>query len=268
MEHQAGQGATARPQGPKREGAGPLPRLGRPAAALAGTTPVCGVVLVLPTGAEASARRPSPLVRAAVAPLARSLGKACAPKGVLVHVVHYRVGGWNGGDAALSADARWAVDEAVSRYGDVPVCLAGYGMGGRAALRAAGHDAVNSVVALAPWLPDDGLAAPAEPVRQLLGRHVLIVHGSNDRRVDPELSYRLAERAKKTNRDTCRFEVRGDGHTLRGHHREVAALTKDFALGALLPRAFSRPVEDALAAPPPLGLRMPLATGFGRTLTD
>jgi hypothetical protein len=30
--------------------------------------------------------------------------------------------------------------------------------------------------------------------------------------------------------------------------------------------AFSRPVEDAIAAPPPLGLRMPLAAGFGQSL--
>ncbi len=39
----------------------------------------------------------------------------------------------------------WAVGEAVRRYGDVPVCLVGMDMGARAALRAAGHPAVNSV---------------------------------------------------------------------------------------------------------------------------
>lgn len=185
----------------------------------------------------------------------------------MVHVVRYRVGGWNGPDAALCADVAWAADEVGRRYGDVPVCLAGYGMGGRAALRAAGHEAVNSVLAIAPWLPDDDLAAPDEPVRQLVGRQVLIVHGTNDRRTDPELSFRLAERAKKANRDTCRFEVHSDGHALRHYHREVTSLAKDFAMGALLSRPYSRPVEDALAAPPPVGLRMPLAAGFGRSLS-
>ncbi|MGQ4511999.1 alpha/beta hydrolase [Streptomyces sp. DW26H14] len=255
-----------RPQEPTRDGAGPLPRLGRPAVSPPAGTATGGVVLLLPTAAEASTRRPSPLVRAALAPLARSLGRAGAAEGVLVHVVRYRVGGWNGPDAALSADAAWAADEVGRRYGDVPVCLAGYGMGGRAALRAAGHEAVNSVLAIAPWLPDDDIAAPEEPVRQLVGRQVLIVHGTNDRRTDPELSFRLAERAKKANRDTCRFEVHSDGHALRHYRREVTSLAKDFAMGALLSRPYSRPVEDALAAPPPLGLRMPLAAGFGRTL--
>jgi dienelactone hydrolase len=137
-------------------------------------------------------------------------------------------------------------------------------MGGRAALRAAGHTAVNAVLALAPWLPEDDVAAAPEPVKQLAGRHVLIAHGTNDARTDPELSYRLAERAKKANRDTCRFEVHSDGHTLREHRAEVTALAADFVLGALFGHPFSRPVADAFAAPPPLGLRMPLASGFGR----
>jgi hypothetical protein len=267
MGHQAGQGATARPQRPERDGAGPPPRLGRPVVPPPAGTATSGVVLLLPTAAETSTRRPSPLTRVTVAPVARTLGRAGAPDGVLVHVVRYRVGGWNGHDAALCADVTWAADEVVRRYGDVPVCLAGYGMGGRAALHAAGHEAVNSVLAISPWLPDDDIAAPEEPVRQLVGRQVLIVHGTNDRRTDPELSFRLAERAKKTNRDTCRFEVHSDGHALRHHHREVTSLAKDFAMGALLSRPYSRPVEDALAAPPPLGLRMPLAAGFGRTLS-
>ncbi|GAA3730975.1 dienelactone hydrolase family protein [Streptomyces tremellae] len=267
MGHQAGQGATERPQQPEREGTGPLPRLGRPVAPPPAGVPTGGVVLVLPDGAQASTRRPSPLARAAVAPFARSLARAGAREGVQVHVVRYRYGGWNGRDAALGADAAWAASEVVRRYGDVPVCLAGFGMGGRAALRAAGHAAVNSALAVAPWLPEDDIAAPEEPVRQLVGRQVLIVHGTNDRRTDPELSFRLAERAKKANRDTCRFEVHSDGHALRHHSREVIALGKDFALGALLSRPYARPVEDALAAPPPLGLRMPLAAGFGKTLT-
>jgi hypothetical protein len=55
------------------------------------------------------------------------------------------VRGWNGSEAYLAHDASWAVDEVVRRYGDVPVCLAGIDMGARAALRSAGHEAVNSV---------------------------------------------------------------------------------------------------------------------------
>ncbi|WP_317445036.1 alpha/beta hydrolase [Streptomyces collinus] len=230
-------------------------------------TAVSGAVLLLPGGEEVSARRPS-LVRSPglVRSLGRRFARAGRAEGLAVHTVHYRYRGWNGGQAHLAADAEWAADEIVRRYGDVPVCLAGLDMGGRAALRAGGHEAVNSVVALAPWLPDEDVAAPAEPVRQLVGRRVLIVHGTNDERTDPELSFRLAERAKKANRDVCRFEVHSDGHALHQHRDEVLSLAVDFAMGALFGSPVSRPVEDALAAPPPIGLRMPLAAGFGRSL--
>ncbi|MES9523880.1 alpha/beta hydrolase [Streptomyces capoamus] len=230
-------------------------------------TSVGGAVLLLPDGEEVSARRPSP-VRALSLPrsLGRVLARAGRSDGLAVHPVHYRHRGWNGSEAHLAADAEWAADEIVRRYGDVPVCLAGVGMGGRAALRSGGHEAVNSVVALAPWLPEEDLAAPAEPVKQLVGRRVLIVHGTNDERTDPELSFRFAARAKKVNREVCRFEVHSDGHGLQGYRDEVLSLAADFALGALFGHRVTRPVEDALAAPPPIGLRMPLAAGFGRSL--
>ncbi|MDT0400727.1 alpha/beta hydrolase [Streptomyces edwardsiae] len=228
---------------------------------------VSGVVLLLPSGEEVSGRRPSAMLAAAsVRALGRRLTRAGRGQSLAAHAVHYRYRGWNGSEAHLARDAAWAADEAVRRYGDVPVCLAGIGMGGRAALRAAGHEAVNSVLALAPWLPEEDVAAPPEPVKQLAGRRVMIVHGTNDARSDPELSFRLAARAKKANREVCRFEVHADGHGLSQYRGEVLALAEDFVMGALFGRAFSRPVQDALAAPPPLGLRMPLAAGFGESL--
>ncbi|MFI0979832.1 prolyl oligopeptidase family serine peptidase [Streptomyces sp. NPDC021093] len=249
---------------------GPTARLGR---AVGTNGAVAGVVLVLPPGEQESARGPSALAQASVRALARELAGAGAAEGLVAHVVRYRGRGWNGGAARLAADAEWAVAETVRRYGDVPVCLAGVDMGGRAALRAAGAGAVNSVVALAPWLPgavaapdsaDAADTADAEPVRQLAGRRVLIVHGTNDERANPDLSLRLAARAKKSNRDVCRFEVHSDGHGMRQHRAEVRALSVDFVLGSLFGRPYARPLADALAAPPPLGLRMPLAMGFGR----
>ncbi|MFF3563349.1 dienelactone hydrolase family protein [Streptomyces sp. NPDC002574] len=233
-----------------------------PAARRESDETVRAAVLVLPGGSALSTRRRSPVAAAAVVPLARRLVRAAGRgEGLAVHVVHYRFRGWNGGHAHPAEDAQWAVDEVVQRYGDVPVALVGMDMGGRAALRAAGHPAVNSVVAMAPWLPD---ALEPDPVKQLIGRHVMIVHGTNDHSTHPDLSYRLAERAKKVNRDVCRFEVHSDGHLLTEHRSEVSALAADFVLGTLLGRSFARPVADALAAPPPLGLRMPLAAGFGR----
>ncbi|MEV8456681.1 alpha/beta hydrolase [Streptomyces sp. NPDC052095] len=251
----------------------PAPRLGRAVRTAGATTAVSGVVLLLPDGEADSHRRPSPLSYARQLPLARTLARAGKEDGLAVHVVRYGCRGWNATDARLAADAEWSVEEVVRRYGDVPVCLAGHGMGGRAALRAGGHPAVNSVLAMAPWLPEHypgGLEPEPEPepVKHLLGRQVLLVHGTNDARTDPELSFRLAERAKKTNRDTCRFEVHSDGHGLRQHRAEVMALAVNFVRGSLFGRAYARPVTDALAAPPPLGLRMPLAAGFGKSLRD
>ncbi|MFD6322654.1 alpha/beta hydrolase [Streptomyces sp. NPDC058442] len=228
---------------------------------------VGGAVLLLPGGEPVSSRRPSPVVAAAsVRALGHRLGRAGRAEGLATHVVHYRYRGWNGSEAHLARDATWAVDEIVRLYGDVPVCLAGLGMGGRAALRAGGHEAVSSVLALAPWLPEEDVAAVPEPVKHLAGRQVLFVHGTQDARADPELSFRLAARVKKANRDVCRFEVHADGHGLNQYRGEVLALCEDFMMGTLFGRAFSRPVQDALAAPPPLGLRMPLASGFGASL--
>lgn len=248
----------------------PLPaaRLGRAVGTAGSSTAVSGVVLLLPDGEPYSYRRPSALSYLRRLPLARTLARAGRDDGLSAHLVHYRCRGWNTADAHLAADAEWAVEEVVRRYGDVPVCLAGHGMGARAALRAGGHPAVTAVLALAPWLPpdEDADTTGPEPVKHLSGRPVLLVHGTNDARCDPELSFRLAQRAKKANRDTCRFEVHSDGHALRQHHAEVAALASDFVRGALFGHAYARPVADALAAPPPLGLRMPLAAGFGKSL--
>lgn len=241
---------------------------------------VHGVVLLLPGGSTHSVRRPSPVAAAAMLPLARRFARTGRDASLVAHVVRYRYRGWNGDAAHPACDAEWAVGEVVRRYGDVPVCLAGTDLGARAALRAGGHPAVASVLALAPWLPPGGATRSGaagsgstgsaveeeEPVQQLAGRKVLLVHGTDDAHSDPELSFRLAERAKKVNADVCRFEVHTDGHALYQHRSEVASLAEDFVLGSLCERDFCRPLTDAMAAPPPLGLRMPLATGFGRSL--
>ncbi|WP_327737022.1 alpha/beta hydrolase [Streptomyces nojiriensis] len=231
-------------------------RLGRAVGARTGSgsteSTVNGVVLLLPGASRFS---PGPM-RA----LARALARAGGAEGLVTHLVVH------GGNSAREDQAGWAADEAVRRYGDVPVCLAGYDAGGLAALRAAGHGAVNSVVVIAPCLVTAARDDSPEPVKQLSGRQVLIVHGTNDARSDPEASFRLAVRAKKANRSTCRFEVHSDGHGLREHQPEVVALAVDFILGAVASGRYSRPVTDALAAPPPLGLRMPLASGFGKSL--
>lgn len=248
-------------------------RLGRAMGGDASGAAPHAVVLLLPGGGLAhSARRRSAFAAAAVRPLARRLVRSALEgepeTSLLAHVVHYRYRGWNGEAAHPACDAEWAVAEVVRRYGDVPVSLVGFDVGARAALRAAGHPAVTSVLALSLWLPEppDGTSAEEEPVRQLTGRQVMFVHGTDDEHTDPELSYRLAERAKKANPDVCRFEVHTDGHRLHQYNAEVAALAENFVLGTVCGRDFARPLVDAMAAPPPLGLRMPLARGFGASL--
>ncbi|MFE7313898.1 alpha/beta hydrolase [Streptomyces sp. NPDC057555] len=242
-------------------------RLGKPLGADGTDRTVNAVALLLPGCGSTGLRRPSPVPALTARPLAARLARAGRREGLTAHVVHYRCRGWNGAAAHPVQDAAWALDEVVRRYGDVPVALVGTGMGARAALHAAGHPAVHAVLALAPWLPDPHrFGAEPDPVKQLIGRRVLLVHGTNDERIDPDLSYRYAQRAKKINRDTCRFEVHSDGHALHQHRFEVHALATDFVLGSLFTRAYARPVKDALAAPPPLGLRMPLASGFGASL--
>ncbi|MBH1935878.1 alpha/beta hydrolase [Streptomyces sp. AV19] len=240
--------------------------MGKPLGAGRSGDTVNGVALLLPGGRVTGTRRPPGRAPAAQRRLARRLERSGAGEGLAVHPVRYRHRGWNGSAAHPVHDALWAADEVVRRYGDVPVCLVGTGMGGRAALRAAEHPAVTCVVALAPWLPEPEAVLDPDPVRQLKGRRVLLVHGTDDERTDPDLSFRLAERAKKVNRDVCRFEVHSDGHGFDQHRAEVMALTADFVRGSLFGHPYARPLADALAAPPPLGLRMPLACGFGTTL--
>ncbi|WP_052863832.1 dienelactone hydrolase [Streptomyces niger] len=253
-----------------RSVSGRTARLGKRLGSGAGTGTADGAVnavaLLLPEGCETSTARTSPVAALTARSLATTLARAGRGHGLTTHVLHFRCRGWNGEAAHPAADAEWAVAEVVRRYGDVPVCLVGTGTGARAALLAAGHPAVNSVLGIAPWLPTGPDTTPPDPVKQLVGRRVLLVHGTNDARVSPDLSYRYAERAKKINRDTCRFEVHSDGHGLHQHRTELRSLTTDFVLGSLFHRGYSRPVQDAMAAPPPLGLRMPLAAGFGATL--
>ena len=85
--------------------------------------------------------------------------------------------------------------------------LIGHSMGARAAFRVAGHPAVSAVAGLAPWLP------PTEPVDQLAGRRVLLVHGTADHITSPEETWAYAERARSVTQ-TATIEVLGGEHTM------------------------------------------------------
>ena len=163
---------------------------------------------------QAAALRMDPFVRAVTAGLAR--------QDVLVAQVRYRLRGWNGHRADPVRDARQALDELAELAGPVPTVLLGHSMGGRAALRAAGHPQVRAVVALAPWWP------PGEPVEQLAGRHVLALHGDRDRVTSPAETADCVRRARRTAARAGMAVIGGGDHAMLRRpglwHRTAAAV--------------------------------------------
>jgi hypothetical protein len=75
---------------------------------------------------------------------------------------------------------------------------------------------------LAPWLP------PGEPVDQLAGRRVLLVHGSADRVTRPEDTWAYAERARAVTSVTT-LQVHGGDHPMLRRANLWHAITAEFA---------------------------------------
>lgn len=151
-----------------------------------------GIVLVSHGGASESTAPVTPRQLAVLwmIPLAEAVKRAAGADGIEVRRPLFSVRGWNGVQASPVADLVRVLDEIRARHATVPVVLIGHSMGGRAALRAAGHPAVIAVAGLAPWLP------PGEPVDQLAGRRVLLAHGTADRITSPAETWAYAERAR------------------------------------------------------------------------
>jgi dienelactone hydrolase len=230
------------PVGDAGPGAGPQLSL-REARGLTGPEPIGAAVLLL-HGGQAESRgavRPWNLALARMRLLVPPLVERRAEPRIAVGVLRYRYRGWNGEAADPVHDALGAVDRILARYGPVPVVLIGHSMGGRAALRAAGHDAVAGVAALAPWVPD------GEPVDQLAGRTVLILHGDEDRTTSTDESLRFAVRARRAGAAVCRLRIEGSGHTMVRRAADWNLLTAGFALGLLGAAPMPGPVAAALA---------------------
>jgi pimeloyl-ACP methyl ester carboxylesterase len=104
--------------------------------------------------------------------------------------VKYRIKSWKRLDSCV-ADARDAIDA----VGGDRMLLLGFSMGGAVAIRAAADARVETVVGLAPWIPDRLDVGP------LSGRRFAVLHGSLDRwlpgipGVSPASSRRGFERA-------------------------------------------------------------------------
>jgi dienelactone hydrolase len=105
--------------------------------------------------------------------------------------VKYRIKSWKRLDWCVQ-DARAAIDELGARR----TLVLGFSMGGAVAVQAADEPSVETVLGLAPWLPD------RLPVDALAGKRLRVLHGTLDRSlpgipgVSPASSRRGFERAR------------------------------------------------------------------------
>ncbi len=188
-----------------------------------------GVVLVLHGGAARG--RPMPVSAAQLSvlrmvPVAARIARRTKGEVAVLRLLNSHRG-WDG-DTTPVDDVDWALGQAAERFGpDVPVCLVGHSLGGRAALLAATRPQVRSAVALAPWV------YPAEGRVDLTGRQVLIVHGDADRVASPANAAAVARDLART-ADVGFVTVEGGSHAMLRHHRVFDGLAADFAATTLL----------------------------------
>lgn len=168
------------------------------------------LVLMLHGGRARGLGAPTPLNLPSrrLRPFVGTIERATAELPAVVAQVRYRCRGWNGRRADPARDAQAALDTLLARYGELPVVLVGHSMGGRAALRIAGHAAVRGVVALAPWCPE------YEPTAQLAGKPAVLLHSDQDRMTDPRESWAFVERAKADGARAHGVEITGSDHAL------------------------------------------------------
>lgn len=172
--------------------------------------PVRGVALVL-HGGRSKGRTPVRANQLAVLrmlPFAKALRSAGAADGLAVARLRYVVRGWNGADQSPVPDSRWALDELATRFPGVPTALVGHSMGGRAALYVAGHPGVRAVVGLAPWIE------AGDPVQQLAGRRLLILHGTRDRMTSAAASASYARAAETVAESVAFVSVTDERHAM------------------------------------------------------
>jgi alpha-beta hydrolase superfamily lysophospholipase len=158
-------------------------------------------------------------------------------RSIAVARLRFRRRGWNGAVADPVLDVVDALDRLAARRPDVPVILVGHSMGGRAAIAVAGDPRVRGVVALAPWIPSD------DPIDQLAGRDLCVVHGTRDRRTSPEGSARFVRRVDGVARSACFIPVPGGDHAMLRHFRRWHRITAEavVAIAERSPEGRGRP---------------------------
>ena len=185
-----------------------------------------GVVLVLHGGASRPGRMevsPTQLSVLRMVPVAGRIARAGRGRLAVLRLLN-SARGWDTAHTPVD-DVTWALGEARTRLGDLPVCLVGHSLGGRAALLAGGHAGVRGVVALNPWVyPHDDA--------DLSGRRVLIVHGTEDRVASPDRARAVARNlARRTEVDFV--DVPGGRHAMLRHAHAFEGAAARFAVATL-----------------------------------
>ena len=124
--------------------------------------------------------------------------------------VRYRIKSWNRLDLCIE-DARAAIRET----GAPRTLILGFSMGGAVGISAADEPTVETVLGLAPWIPE---RLSLEPLR---GRRLIIVHGGLDRPFPgiPGVHARSSRRAFERARE---LGVEGEYHTIPGALHGIA----------------------------------------------
>ena len=139
--------------------------------------------------------------------MARSLRGFAVRHDLALHLLQYRMRGWNSPtDPEPARDARWALDRLQEKHPGVPVVLVGHSMGGRTACRVADDPSVVGVVGLAPWLPHN------EPIAPIAGRHLHVMHGTRDRWTSADRSRDYVERSRPIALKATWTALPGVGH--------------------------------------------------------
>lgn len=147
-----------------------------------------------------------------MAALARSLRGFATEHNLALSLLQYGQRGWNDPtDPAPVRDARAAIGGLAERLPGVPVVLIGHSMGGRTACRAADEPSVVGVVGLAPWLPQ------GEPNAAIAGRHLRVMHGTQDKWTSAALSRAYVERSRDIAASATWTSLPDAGHFMFRH---------------------------------------------------
>lgn len=191
-----------------------------------------GAVVVLHGGASRREKvmvSPTQLSVLRMIPIARRIARAGKGQLAVFRLLNSRRG-WDTQHTPVR-DAHWALDQISERLGpQLPTCLVGHSLGGRAAILTSARPEIKSAVALAPWVYQ------SDHPGGLDGQRLVIVHGSNDRVASPNRAYGLAQTLSGLT-PTAYVLVKGGKHAMLARHGVFSGLAAGWATATLLGRS-------------------------------